>query len=79
MMSAIAARGEGDRGGARAGPIKPLLTVLCAAAQDGQPEHEQNVADNRARNRRFDHAAQTFRERNHGNDQFRRVPERGIQ
>ena len=32
------------------------------------------VADNRARNRRFDHAAQTFRERNHGSDQFRRVP-----
>src|SRR5947199_10558459 len=37
-------------------------------AQDRQPEHEQNVADNRAGNRRFDHAAQAFRECNHGND-----------
>ena len=72
-------QGQGDRRRARASPIKPLLAVPCPAAQDRQPEHEQNVADNRARNRRFDHAAQTFRERNHGNDQFRRVPKRGIQ
>ena len=72
-------QGQGDRRGARASLIKPLLAVLCAAAQDRQSEHEQNVADDRAGNRRFDHAAQTFRERNHGNDEFRRVPKRGIQ
>ena len=72
-------QGQGDRRGARASPIKPLLAVLCPAAQDRQSEHKQNVADNRAGNRRFDHAAQAFRERNHSNDEFRRVPERCIQ
>ena len=33
--------GEGDRRGARASSVKPLLAVFCAAAQDRQAEHEQ--------------------------------------
>ena len=72
-------QGKGDRRGPSASFVKPLLAVLLAAAQDRQPQHEQNVADNRAGNRSFDHAGQAFRERNNGDDQFRRVPKRGIQ
>ena len=79
MISAIAAKEREIARRAPASPIKPLLSVLSAAAQDRQPEHQQNVANNRARDRRFDHAGETFRERNHGDNQFRRVAKRGIQ
>src|SRR5438067_7769992 len=51
--------GQGDCRGAGASPVKTLLFVLSTSAQDRQPEHQQNVADNRARDRRFDHAAET--------------------
>ena len=77
---------EGDRGerkrddgGARAGLVEALFLVLRPAEQDGETEHEQDVADDRAGDRRFDHADVAFVKRDAGDDQLGGVPESGVQ
>ena len=58
--------------------IEALFLVLRPAQQDGETEHEQDVADDRAGDRRFDHAGEAFVKRDAGDDQFGGVTESGV-
>ena len=70
---------ERDAGGARPGLVEALFLVLRSAQQDGETEHEQDVSNDRAGDRRLDHADVALVKRDAGDDQLGRVPEGGVQ
>ena len=61
------------------GAIERLLIASDAAKDNGQPQPEQTVADDRPGQLRFHDVGFAGREDEEGEDQFRGVPERHVQ
>lgn len=59
--------------------VEPLFLVFESAYEYAGAEHEEQVADNGARDARFHHIEQSLAYEENGNDQFRGVAEGGIQ
>ena len=69
---------HGRRIGGR-GAMKLLRAPSQSADEKRQPEHEQQVADDAAGDRRLDQLDMPFVQRDERDDQFRRVAEGGVQ
>ena len=59
--------------------VEILGLVFQAAGQDAGPEHQQDIADDRAGQRCLDHIDQASLQGNEPDDQFRRVAEGGVE
>jgi len=53
--------------------------VLGSADQNGQAENEQNVPDDRSRNRSLNHAGKSLGQCDAGNNELRGIPESRVQ
>ena len=60
-------------------PVEDLLAEFQAAEQRAQPEDEEDVPDDRARERRLHQVVQARPEGEDRDDEFRGVPERRVQ
>ena len=58
---------------------RPALDLAATAGEEREPEHEQQVADDRAGQRAADDLGQPLVDRDQGDDQLGRVAERGIE
>src|SRR4029453_14155060 len=59
--------------------VKYLAFVAQPATQDTEPQYEEDVAENRARNGGFDDVVEAPLECHEGNNQFSRIAKRGIE
>src|SRR5690242_9793726 len=74
--------GGGEEGQRRDRPcarrVEPLDAVSKAPGEEGQPEHEQTVGEDRADQRRLDDANETSVEREQGDEKLGEVAERRL-
>src|SRR5579885_610149 len=61
------------------GAVEDLAWMAHAAAQHGQPQHQQDVADDGTGDGGLDHVMQSRLERDDGDDEFGGVAEGGVQ